>query len=260
MANPTPGTYPVWKPDAAPATRQIGQLKFIVDQVQAGTHHFLYSDSKESGYLDLQILEQDRPTTAAWFVQKCELQDATGNAWSLLGMGLPHNKNRIRVYLGLMEIPNEPAYRVRLELAQSWHFPPENLWTVPNVPIPRPGRRQKFSRHTRLHGYTLEITHLIGEGPPGMFGVKDAPAAAIRISGSGGRYCVRDLAKTSGLGKLLDAKPVADGDEVLVDLSPQRGKQIGTLKLALTPYHQVEFLVPVRPPKPAGEANQRDGK
>lgn len=191
--------------------------------------------------LGLMIRENGQPAADRWAVERVVISDPTGNVWysdwslPLFGHATTGSEE---LWAGVPDslILDEPAYRVCIELARRKAYPPEDLWSIPGLKIPPPGRTVRLSRKRTVHGCKLEITQL-GDGYTGLY-IEGARYAGINVTGPVGRYCLRQLQRNH------------QDDEIFLigtgphwaDASDAKTGRPFTLRLALTPRRTVEFL------------------
>jgi hypothetical protein len=284
LVNPAPGPYPFWKPDPTPATRHLGNLKVAVDRLEVDASAVDVFSLDNNLHLQLRIWERGKPAGKTWNLESATVTDPTGNAWQLFPFSDPSPSSAdFSIYQARLPPSQEPACRLQLELAKMDNFPADEVWVVPNLQIPSPGRITQMNRRGKLGSYTVEILRLIGrETDPDMDGFTP-PRAEIRVSGSSERRFLRSLRIPStwdpeflanrientaivreghpGSRWHRDISGVAMGTTTfVVTIAPTEGRRTTTLKLALARPRTFEFLVPVSPRKKHREARPSDGK
>lgn len=245
LPNPAPGDYPVWSP--GPARQRKGDLELRLERFQTGVANPRFPRSEGDTQLDLHLYEHGKPAAHYWEVERLVISDPTGNAWE--GNGYSGDQSAVRHQLkGLRPLfPQEPAYRVHLELARRRRFPPADLWTIRGLRIPPRGEKVAIGRRVTRHGCSLELTHLIGENGDADFGSE--PAAVVRVTGPIGGYCLR-----AGSGEAEDYTSEPGGGLFSVELYGAEAGDPLTLKLALTPRVTFDFLAHASVPKPPHQA------
>ena len=150
-------------------------------------------------------------------------------------------------------LPEEPAYRVRLELARRGSYPAADLWTVPDLRFPPSGRVVRISRRGKVNmAVRFALTHLVGgNAQSGLPWSSGGPTAAVQVSGPASRFCLRALMDSGGRAEECGVMDVMG--PFCIQLNAARSRGPLRLKLALTPRRTVEFLVHAS--RPAGDRN-----
>lgn len=165
--NPFYGHFPAWKPEPVPAVRMAGDLEVRLDDFTAGRQMGGTTVFKANGSRGLLVppairgqdtvtafdvsLSSPRGTNEAWVLNSAEISDATGNvlranlfvsSFDLLwGYSRPQQPGKTACSESIRGTlwPDEPAWRLRLEVKRASGFAPEEIVTFKNVPVPAVG-------------------------------------------------------------------------------------------------------------------------
>jgi hypothetical protein len=161
VPNPVYRFYPTWKPEPFPTTKRAGAMAATLIGL---THHRLDPA--------FQVSENGQPT-GDWENTRVTVFDATGNP---AGGG-----ERL--------CTNETAVKLQAEFFRRDHarFASNEIWTIPNVPIPPPGKVHVMNLSNTLQGVSLKLWTIGGpcsvtysNGVPGQV----QPTSANRGAGS----------------------------------------------------------------------------
>jgi hypothetical protein len=189
--------------------------------------------------LVLALRERDRPAAGAWEVSGLTITDPTGNRWDNDAVASEAVAPDLLRVTANLDLPEEPAYRVRLELVRRDRFPADELWTIRDLPFPQPGAKIELRRTHRLQGCRIELSRLFGADAETKLGFQSSePTAVLRVFGSATQLLVREPAAFYPDG-FRDAHTV--GGVYFVSFSAE-GPGRASLTLALTPRRIVEFL------------------
>jgi hypothetical protein len=146
--NPAPRSgYPKWTPDVLPVTRDDDDLRVTLTRCEIKENEFnnygsrqeaKTKDPTKNGVLIAFRVEQKDAVVTNWQPVQVETSDATGNhtgnrSWS----NRKENDEQVMSYQwGLW--PDEPAWKLRVEMSRQSGFTPEETWTVPDLPL-KPG-------------------------------------------------------------------------------------------------------------------------
>jgi hypothetical protein len=143
VKNPARGaTFSKWKPAALPITQQDGDLEVTLTRLVNGAGNFNYygqtiapDDPVNKGVLAAFRIEQNGHRAANWQPVHIETSDATGNHTGNRGWSSSReNDEQILTYQwGLW--PDEPAWKLRVELSRRSGFNEDELWTVTEIPF-----------------------------------------------------------------------------------------------------------------------------
>jgi hypothetical protein len=251
VANPTPGPFPVWKPEPLPATRRDGPLLVTLRRFRAVSLAADVQACWARAELEVELREGGKSAAQAWAIERLGVTDATGNRWDfpdswqdpfteLMLWSDPVGRGRRRVWLRPLGLPDEAAYRLRLELTRRAGFPPEELWTLRDVPIPASKQVVNLGRRRTLHGCPLEAVRVIGEDT-GVGCAGGWRRVHVRVGPGAEKYVL--LMRTSPPGRPASWQPMGiyNGVACVPLLSDGRPRR-ASLTLALTPRRTVEFL------------------
>lgn len=259
--NPFYRSYPTWKPERLPITKQDGPLRITLEKFGTGRPN---SSPYLTTWLDFRVQERGQPAARRWELVALELADATGNTWqprpsdsfrvgsviSLLWRRIDRNDSayldplRMHIQLQDLLLPNETTHQLRLTFAHVSEYAPQELWTLRNLPVPPKKRSLHLSRQYRVPGGVVELVELVGaEGSSKFRTGKSFPVAVLRLRGAAADYRPLVVKAQDGSGREFAAEvgePDANGI-VLVNLrhAPRTGKI--SLQLAMTRICMVQF-------------------
>jgi hypothetical protein len=252
VLNPTPGPYPTWAPEPLPSARRTGPLEVTLTRLRTVPLAPGVQPWWARTELEVQMREGRKPAARAWSVESVSVSDATGNVWDFISSWLdpfaevvldssPIAPGRQRLQLRPLGLPDESAYRLRLELARSDRFPPEDVWPLQDVPIAAAGKVSLLGWKRMLHGCSVEAAAVIGEDADAGMRCSGGPTLVVRLGPGSERYFLRVRAEERG--RRVTWEPVSVHDGVAcVPLGSEGRERRTSLTLALTPRRTVEFL------------------
>jgi len=225
VRTPPHARFPVWAPKTSREMTLDGRTKVALERFETVT------PPGGGTRLRLRIRENGRPSDN-WAVERVSISDPTGNRWDTFGYG-PSSAGAIDIDNGSLLLPNEPAYRIRLEMARTGRFPPNEVWTVPDLPEPAPREIVRINRRREMWDGTVTLAELYGPDNGGRWAVG-------RIWGTRLRSRLRAISPSGGPYHLILPPDTRGG--FLVHVPVAKGGGTSRLKLALTPLRTVEFL------------------
>jgi hypothetical protein len=145
IPNPVHGPFPRWTPDLLPDTQTSGDLTMTLARLVYGAHAFgnynLGSvERTRNDPLNKDVLAAFRTTQNGavvwnWHPVQIETSDATGNHVFSNGSSYARGNNEATVTYQWGLWPDEPAWKLRVEMARTSGFSDDDLWTVQNVPL-----------------------------------------------------------------------------------------------------------------------------
>jgi len=185
--NPVNRSYPIWQPEALPATRSDGDLTVTLSDLSVGDLKPLWHSMLGFGQtrIALSFTESGQPS-AAWEPVSFLIEDATGNRredWQFT-MNDDYDREVGRILPGMFN-PHE-AWKLRIGVArkEGAEFRAEELWTVRGAPF---GEGQEgFSVSTNLQGVSLCLTRtnasFTGNNHPVLEVSVSPPREDVRVS------------------------------------------------------------------------------
>ncbi len=164
ISNPARRSFPAWYPDALPDTQTAGDLDVTLTKLAFGAkmpyqrNDLSPDDPMNQGVLAGLEIQKNGETAPNWRPVRVVTSDATGNHVSAAVNSFGQDEGRVLLYqFGLW--PEEPAWKVQVELSRQTGFSENELWTAQNVPL-QPGRMQDFMRygHNRANPAFAETT------------------------------------------------------------------------------------------------------
>jgi hypothetical protein len=153
VSNPAHGHFPAWYPASLPNTQEDGDLSVTLDRLEFGAkmpyarNPKTQNDPMNKAVLAAFQIQQNGKTATNWQPAQVVTSDATGNR--TIGWCNSHWENDEEVTLyqyGLW--PDEPAWKLRVEMSRTSGFNDDELWTVQDVPV-NPGRQQDLWNYGR---------------------------------------------------------------------------------------------------------------
>jgi hypothetical protein len=158
IANPARGPFPAWSPNPLPITKADGDLSVTLTRLESGVKApRLQSDAAPDDPTSRSMLaafriQQGGRATTNWQPVRVETSDATGNHTA--GWCNTHWENgEALAYYQWGLWPDEPAWKLRVELSRTAGFADSELWTVENLPL-QAGRMREFGNYGRNPGDT----------------------------------------------------------------------------------------------------------
>jgi hypothetical protein len=178
IPNPACGSYPSWSPEPIPATRTNGDLVVTLTAFEAGAPqqdiaNFLSPSWKGlPGTRATFAIRQTGKAVAPWQVRSLLLSDATGNRWrpgDLVSRIEPGPEPRLSASMLGALWASELAWKLRVELSRTNDFAPEELLTMPSIPVPEPGEVLPLKQSHEINGMAVDVAFIAGadaELPP----------------------------------------------------------------------------------------------
>jgi hypothetical protein len=166
ISNPTRGPFPKWTPDPLPDTQSDGDLDVTLTRLIYGVKGFdrgnglSKNDPMDKAVLAAFRTEQKGVVMTNWQPYHIEMSDATGNqignsSWS----NTRENDEAVMKYQwGLW--PDEPAWKLNVEMTRTSGFKDDEEWTVQNLPVNRGSQMDLYNyrRNSRTNAAFAETT------------------------------------------------------------------------------------------------------
>ena len=171
ISNPARGPFPTWFPDSLPITQSDGDLDVTLNKLVFGAKFPWQRDSSapddavnKAVQVDFDV-QQNGHAVTNWQPVRIETSDATGNRVNgSVNMQNRDGEPETTYQWGLW--PDEPAWKLRVEMSRTSGFDDTELWTVQNVPL-ESGKMQDFWNwwhknnsafaETTLNGFHLKL-------------------------------------------------------------------------------------------------------
>jgi len=151
VSNPARGkSFPTWKPDALPNTQTDGDLSVTLTKMDNNARGFNGGGGSSKDPFNKAVsvafhTEQNGVVVTNWEPVRIGTSDATGNqvennSWSSSRDSATGDATMTYQW-GLW--PDEPAWKLRVEMSRSSGFSDDELWSVTNVPV-NPGKQNDF--------------------------------------------------------------------------------------------------------------------
>ena len=136
-------------PDTLPSTQDDNDLSVTLTKLVTGAKSiYSYNEVDADDAMNKAVqatfqVQRNGHSVTNWQPVAVETTDATGNDVSgqIENNQWQDNSDTMLYQFGLW--PDEPAWKMRFEFSQQSDFAPEELWSVPNIPI-EPGKQQDF--------------------------------------------------------------------------------------------------------------------
>ena len=153
ISNPAHGPFPEWLPDPLPDTQSDGDLDVTLTKLVAGVKtpwqrgNSGPDDPINKGVQVAFDVQQNGREATNWQPVQVETFDATGNrTLGYVNTSYQGGKPMTFYQYGLW--PDEPAWRLRVEMSRTSGFTDDELWTVQNVPV-ESGTQQSLWNYNR---------------------------------------------------------------------------------------------------------------
>src|SRR5439155_3467938 len=154
VPNPTPGPHPTWHGVKLPSTKRDGELSVSLTRLTVGSIRPGWLPVTLRGVpwtnASFRISEKGKPT-GDWAPVGMTISDATGNILVPPGMWHQQGEGRARFSFYGRRLPEEQAWKLRVEFARTAHFAPADLWTVRGLAV----RGGRVTAATSRHGVRL---------------------------------------------------------------------------------------------------------
>jgi hypothetical protein len=232
IPNPGPRSFTEWTPDPIPDTQSDGDLSVTLTKCQLGGRGVMFnsdgnSSSKDPMHRGVELAfhcEQNGTVATNWHPVSVETSDATGNktgmsSWS----NYQHDTNddpMITYQWGLW--PNEPAWKLRVEMSRTSGFTDEEMWGVTNVPIHKGSWQNLWNNQGNRFGRMdkSQTNSAIAIGTIGKYSVSVFPAIQITDQNWGQGH-------PGGVRVVVDPE-VAPGYRLSIVVSNERGRNLQT--------------------------------
>jgi hypothetical protein len=167
LPNPARGRHPDWISEPVPVAKRDGDLEVTLLDFAAGLNHEQEVEPKDRWYwIGRQTtravfkVQQAGRERLSWKLQSLLIADATGNHWKPSLENPPGiaqgDGNLVAEFIGALW-PSEPAWRLRIEFSRTNDFMPEELWTLPDVPVPLTNQVLMINTSHEANGNSLHI-------------------------------------------------------------------------------------------------------
>jgi hypothetical protein len=171
ISNPTRGPFPKWTAEPLPDTQSDGDLNVTLTRLICGVEGFQRgskNDPMNKAVLAAFRTEQNGVVMTNWQPYRIAMSDATGNqiqnnSWS----NRRKNNEAVMVYQwGLW--PDEPAWKLKVEMTRTSGFKDDEEWTVKDLPVKTGSQQDMYNSgannranaafaETTLNGVHLKI-------------------------------------------------------------------------------------------------------
>ncbi len=173
IPNPAPRSYQTWTPEVMPLKKNDGDLSVTLLDFVSGLHreqdvlpqYKWYWIGRTTTRAEFDV-EQAGKKNPPWKIQSLLISDATGNRWKP-GLEEPvatsPGDHVGAEFIGALW-PSEPAWKLRVEFSRTNDFAPDELWTLPGIPVPATNQVSALGGSYEVKGSQLQIVALGGVG------------------------------------------------------------------------------------------------
>lgn len=161
----SPIKAPVWSPESLPATRKTNELEITLEKLETGLTaetaglNFRIVGAKTVSRAVFAVIEDGRPAVN-WALAGLKAAAPSGDE-------IQPGNSRISAGPGRQELSftgalwlDEPAWKLKVELARSANYPAEELWIIKGVPVPKFGAVTEVNAKTNIYGAEIEFAGL----------------------------------------------------------------------------------------------------
>ena len=172
VPNPLYSDYPQWQPEVLPGRRTVGEVSFILDglvpsESQPTSKAIWPPIDAETLQARLRVTSGDQPNDD-WEICGVRFRDALGNAFQQFRPSKLHSRGgRHDLDFVLPLLAGERAGKLGLAFARARQLPTNELFTLPEMGLPGPGRSLNQMRRTNTPMgdiFLLVIAHNLGSG------------------------------------------------------------------------------------------------
>ena len=259
--NPHPGKFPIWTGETLPAARNTNELEISLIKLETGltgkeTGHGPAGENAKSYSRATFRLKENGRLTEKWSVCDINVSNAAGEVRPVGSYGSRWERGEHKVdFEGALWL-EEAAWELAVNFARTADFPPDELWFIKGVGVPRAGELIETRVVTNLSHEELEFLGVSGPQtnlPEGYAGVQPHanlhvrtphPMDGLRVVLVEARDQDRKLktsgstARTSTGGRGITPKEMLHGFAIEI---PEDAKSLD-LTFAATPVRRVEFM------------------
>jgi hypothetical protein len=164
VPNPTPGPYAVWTVRPLPQTQRTDDLSVTLTGLSAGVrpsgiydpfamHLFVGQPWTRA---EFRVTRGNRPAPE-WQPLQITVSDPTGNLWTEHTLSTYQQEPPEVFFIRGVPWPEDPVWKLRVELARCRSFVPEELWMFRDLPAPRPSKGAWPDRVVRRGNRTFTV-------------------------------------------------------------------------------------------------------
>jgi|GEM_PF-5213268 hypothetical protein len=172
VPNPLRADYPQWQPEVLPGRRSVGDLSFILEEIvpsesrPVSTATWL-SIEAETLQARLRVTLDGQPNDD-WEICGVRFRDALGNLTQFRQLKTRNNGGNHDIDFAMPLLAGDRAGKLGVAFARRREFPANELFTLPEVALPAPGKHinQALQTNTRMGQISLAVlAHNLGSGP-----------------------------------------------------------------------------------------------
>jgi hypothetical protein len=215
IRNPAPrGAYPKWVPEPLPVTQQDGDLQITLSRFETEANAMnpygmssKPNDPMSRGVLAAFHVEQGGVLVTNWQPIEIETTDATGNSMKSRSWNSPRESDEEVMHYQWGLWPEEPAWKLRVEMSRTSGYSSAETWTAPNIPL-KQGNMNDMFQQNRNNKPAAETT--IGETQLELFPPIQLTADSRRNFGNQMEGVFRVRFKTMPEGLRLNVVQISD--------------------------------------------------
>jgi hypothetical protein len=183
-SNPTPGPHPTWTAQPLPLIERAGNLTVTLTGLTTGIQRegtLAPATGNEEAWsrATFRLTQGGRPTII-WTPAGITLSDPTGNIWSPRDTAGGHTGGEETFsFLGNLW-PDETAWKLRVRLARTAAFHPNELWVVRGLAVPGLRQSVRLTQTAERQGAELGLWSISGAIRGQRAG--DDPSLVVRMS------------------------------------------------------------------------------
>ncbi len=161
--NPGWETFPQWKPDPLPITKNDADLEVTLTRLAANAdENFGYepkpaTNITESGtFLELALRQHGQPADN-WSVASIQRSDATGNDNSNRSTSLRKKNEHIYLVMDSGLWPDEAAWKLKIEMSRESGFQDDELVSFRNIPAVTNNAPKVMTQQTNIQNHELIV-------------------------------------------------------------------------------------------------------
>jgi len=156
--------YPVWVPEQLPAIRKTNDLEISLLKLETGltSEIGIWSAGKDARAFSRGefTMREKWQATEDWSVTQILASASSGEVrpgGGKIVFWVDH-KNVVSFTGALW--PEEPAWKLKVEVSRTSRFPPKELWIIKGIPVPAQGKISEAHARTNIYGEEIEFLGL----------------------------------------------------------------------------------------------------
>ena len=167
MPNPARRNGPVWTADPLPQTRTTNSLEISLVKLETG-HSFgdFVTTAAPTAILGTYSaatfdLKENGQPTSDWAVRNVQAVSPANRAAQRQNVIMARSTPGSELCpFGIALWPEDPVWDLTVEAVRTTNFPPEEMWTIPGIPVPKPYQTSPLSAVTNLDGARFSLVEV----------------------------------------------------------------------------------------------------